>query len=478
MNAHTVAALLSKNKTASKDAQILAARYAPILKFDVNEPFLPSAVGYTIFRETTASPSFPRRIELAIEGESEAALAIEYAIWWDWDIQHLYELEHIWVYLDVDGRVIRGEASWHGGHHNMAVNGKLPLTGDRLTLFSEPGKHAFAPIRDWLDDRFPITQRSCTRHAGRGGVWITPLFKGIIDEKTPQADRLVHTYLEKYAFEPTMEFTQTHQIPAEALVPWPALFQWIPQRVAWWVSELERTIPPAERRILRIAHRGASLQAPPNTLAAFTKAAELEADVIELDVQMSADGAVVVAHPADIRQLLKPVCTVSEHTLDELKQMDLGNGATIPTLEEAIECCQEHHLGLYIELKGNWVVKPVVEAIQQHNLYHKVLVTSFRLDWLADIKALDPGITTSILFSSTTLDAVALAQAIGAQYVHPAWERQHPTPHKLLTPEWIGKVRAAGLGLITWHEERPSEIAALRQLGVDGICSDAPDLLR
>ena len=58
-----------------------------------------------------------------------------------------------------------------------------------------------------------------------------------------------------------------------------------------------------------------------NTHAAITKAAELGADVVELDVQLSADGAVVVAHPADIRQLVKPVCTVSEHTLAELKKI-------------------------------------------------------------------------------------------------------------------------------------------------------------
>jgi len=72
---------------------------------------------------------------------------------------------------------------------------------------------------------------------------------------------------------------------------------------------------------------------------------------------------------------------------------------------------------------------------------------------------------------------VTLAQAVGAAYVHPAWEDMAPQPHRLLTPDWLARVRAAGLGLVIWHEERPDEIAALRQLGVDAICSDAPDLL-
>ena len=76
----------------------------------------------------------------------------------------------------------------------------------------------------------------------------------------------------------------------------------------------------------------------------------------------------------------------------------------------------------------------------------------------------------------THVDAVQLARSIKASYVHPCWER-YDHPSDLLTPEWIARVRQAGLGIILWHEERPSEIAALRQLGVDGICSDAPELL-
>ncbi len=453
----------------------LAARYAPILQFDALEPFLPSIVGYTIFRESQPSASFPRQIEL---GASETAVCIEYAIWWDWDIQHLYELEHVWVYLDGNGRVVHAEASWHGGYHDMTVDGVLPMTGEHLTLFAESGKHAFAPSRSWLEKCANTTQKACTRYAGVGGVWITPLFEDIIQTKAPLADRLVHTYLERLAFEPSLNFDQTFAISSEMLIPWAALFDWIPQRVAWWVAELERTILPAQRRVLRIAHRGASLAAPPSSAAAIVKAAVLGADMVELDVQMCADGVPVISHPADIRGLGQGIFSLTELTLSEVKAIDLGDGETILTLDEAIACCQEYGLGLYLELKGNWVVKPVVEAIQKGNLYRQIMVGSFRPDWVADVKTLDADIVTSILFSSTTMDAVAVAQAVGATFVHPCWERQAAEPHKLLTPEWIERVRKAGLGIICWHEERPSEIAALQQLGVDGICSDAPDLLK
>ena len=355
-NEPTIADLISKLPQKSTPDRDLAARYAPILQFDAREPFLPSAVGYTVFRAGAGSASFPRRIDLAADGQPPAAIAIEYAIWWDWDIQHLYELEHVWIYLDDNGRVIRAEASWHGGYHNMAIDGDLPLTGDRLTIFSEPGKHAFAPIRDWLDKRSPTTRMSCTRRAGAGGVWVTPVFKGIIDVKTPQADRLVHTYLEKYAFEPSMEFTLVHPIPPGALVPWLALSAWIPERVAWWVSTLERTIPPHERRFLRIAHRGASAYAPENTLAAIAKAAELGADMVELDIHSSADGAPVIIHDPCLERSTNGIGSVQGYKLSELKKLDAGNGEHIPTLAEAVACCREHGLGLYLELKSGLVL--------------------------------------------------------------------------------------------------------------------------
>jgi glycerophosphoryl diester phosphodiesterase len=240
---------------------------------------------------------------------------------------------------------------------------------------------------------------------------------------------------------------------------------------------LERTIPPHERRILSIAHRGASAYAPENTLAAIRKAAELGADMVELDVQVSSDGVPIIIHDLDLSRINGSKLSVARQTLAELKQLDLGEGERIPILAEAVETCLAHDLGLYLELKSGAAIKPAVTLLRHYGLHEDVIVTSFRPDWLAHVKQLEPKITTSILFGAAQLDPVALAQAIGASYVHPAWESLAPEPHTLLTPAWIARVRAAGLGIICWHEERPAEITALRQLGVDGICSDAPDLL-
>ena len=99
----------------------LVARNAPILYFDAREPFLPLAAGYTLFTGDGPSPSFDRIVELRPEDRPAAALAIEYAIWWDWDIHHLYELEHAWVYLDSKGFPVRLEASWHGKYYDLPL---------------------------------------------------------------------------------------------------------------------------------------------------------------------------------------------------------------------------------------------------------------------------------------------------------------------------------------------------------------------
>jgi glycerophosphoryl diester phosphodiesterase len=228
---------------------------------------------------------------------------------------------------------------------------------------------------------------------------------------------------------------------------------------------------------LRIGHRGASAYAPENTLAAMRKAAELGADMVELDVQASADGVPVILHDAELSRTTSGHGSVYDHRLEDLKRLDAGAGESIPTLEEAIACCRDFGLGLYLEIKVPVVIAPIVAAIRRDDLHGHVIVSSFRPDWLADVKGLDGDVATAVLFTSRAVDPAALARAAGAGYVHPCWEWLAPEPHRLLTPEWMAHVRGAGLKIISWHEERPSEITALRRLGIDGICSNAPDLL-
>lgn len=210
----------------------LARVHAPIIHFDAAEPFLPLAAGYTVFHAAAPSPSFPRTIELP----DGAALAIEYAIWWDWDIDHLYELEHVWVYLDEAGKLIAADASWHGGWNAMTVD------HGELALYSEPGKHAFASSIEPLLERRAKTLEACTSLHKTRRLLVTPLFQDIIPLGTPVEQELVCNYLQGQLFQPTYEFSKSFALADARLVPWPQLQRWIPQRVRWWLDTLETSI--------------------------------------------------------------------------------------------------------------------------------------------------------------------------------------------------------------------------------------------
>ncbi len=204
----------------------LAARYAPIILFDEAEPFLPLAVGVTVFQEEGDSPSFPRRIlrELVPPWRK----VVEYAIWWDWDIGHLYELEHAWSYIDDDGRLVWAEASWHGDYSAMSLaGGKLSCEGTHPLLYSQPGKHAFAPEPICFERMLHFVVKDAAREAGEGGVLVKDQYAHAIDLQAGDHER-VAAFLRKHAFTPTMRFTQRFAIGRDLLVPWSTLDEWIP----------------------------------------------------------------------------------------------------------------------------------------------------------------------------------------------------------------------------------------------------------
>jgi hypothetical protein len=168
-----------------------------------------------------------------------AVLAIEYAIWWDWDIQHLYELEHIWIFVAVDGTITHAEASWHGDYHRMLVDGELPIEDGRLTVYAEPGKHALAPAAEWLLNRTGDTNRDCKALPGLMGLHVTPLFQSRLrHRRNPVINWLVRAYLRQYAFQPSYDFSLIVDLRDVTSVPWDRLSGWIPDRVVWWTHRL------------------------------------------------------------------------------------------------------------------------------------------------------------------------------------------------------------------------------------------------
>ncbi|WJH33505.1 hypothetical protein N6H14_26225 [Paenibacillus sp. CC-CFT747] len=132
-----------------------AQKYSPYLYFDRSEPFYPVRVGVTEIRTEQASPSFPRKLSFV---DPNLDLIVEYAIYWDYDIGHLYELEHVWVFVGKSGEVLDCEASFHGRYLKGLLKDRSNLADHThviLSLFAA-GKARFFAIAAVLraDSRF------------------------------------------------------------------------------------------------------------------------------------------------------------------------------------------------------------------------------------------------------------------------------------------------------------------------------------
>ncbi len=234
------------------------------------------------------------------------------------------------------------------------------------------------------------------------------------------------------------------------------------------------------RRYLIIAHRGASAHAPENTLRAFERAIELGADMSELDLHLSRDGALIVMHDYRVDATTGGHGAIRDMSLAELRQLDAGDGQRVPTLGEVIDLVRGRS-GLYIELTGEGTPRATVECLRANGFTDRrqVIVGSFNAALVRETKALAPELATSLLVGPVCPagELVALARDARAGYIHLCWENRAPQPHRLLTPDLLGALRAAGLGIVLWHEEQDDELSVLRALDVDAICTNTPEKL-
>lgn len=200
--------------------------YQPYIQKDLNEPFPIRYFGYTVFRDREPSPSFPK---LTLDpSELGAAYIIEYAVYYDYDIQHLYDLEHVWVAVDQAGTVSGCWSSFHGMRMRVDRLPSFRLEGTHPILYAQPGKHALLPDPKlfYLNDQFP---ESCGAKAG-GGLLIPPMLEGTL--KTDDTlDQLIAQYIRvHYAFTPALQY-EPETVTPEQMIPWPQLLERIPDMV-------------------------------------------------------------------------------------------------------------------------------------------------------------------------------------------------------------------------------------------------------
>ncbi|MCD7828435.1 MAG: glycerophosphodiester phosphodiesterase [Clostridiales bacterium] len=239
-----------------------------------------------------------------------------------------------------------------------------------------------------------------------------------------------------------------------------------------------------------ISHRGANRYAPQNTLPAFRKSIQLGVDGFETDVHMTRDGIPVICHNYTIDETSTGMGNISSYTLEELKQFDFGSyfdprfaGTPIPTLDEFLDLTAESDIEIMnIELKSpkekeTGIVQKTIEAVKRHNLFDRLIISSFDYRLLVEAKQIDSNCKTGYLYCPNQLEAVKMifepihfAKKIGADALHPMYSYVNSC--------YVKRAHRAGIKVNVWTIDDELLIDKMLKCGVDGIITDCPDRVK
>jgi glycerophosphoryl diester phosphodiesterase len=259
-------------------------------------------------------------------------------------------------------------------------------------------------------------------------------------------------------------------------------------------NKTEETTP--DSGLLIIGHRGASAHAPENTHAAFARAFREGADGIEFDVRLARDGVPFVFHDATFKRTINIDGNVDEHPSTDLSQMWVGAWFNkryperahptfifqqIPTLAQVFERYGSHTL--YAEMKCEdaarqpALARAVVKLIHKHDLVGRVIVKSFALDSLREVKRLAPEIRTAALFGRSwprpfvpAARIIAEATACGADEIS--------LHHSLLRSATVEAARQRGLEVLVWTVNSRATLRRALSLKLRAVFTDYPKLMR
>ena len=228
------------------------------------------------------------------------------------------------------------------------------------------------------------------------------------------------------------------------------------------------------------AHRGASGYAPENTLPAFAMAEKQGADGIELDVQLTKDGELVVIHDEKIDRTSTGKGFVRDYTLSELRKMsfcnhmELYSGVKIPTLEEVLDLVRPGNMTVNIELKTGifWypgIEEKTLQVVKDAKMEERVIYSSFNHYSIMRMKAIDPSVKCGFLEESWILGAGAYTKSYGVECWHPLY--------KTLTEETVKELKDNGIEINAWTVNEPDAVQSMIDLGIDSVINNYPDMV-
>ena len=239
-----------------------------------------------------------------------------------------------------------------------------------------------------------------------------------------------------------------------------------------------------------ISHRGANKYAPQNTLPAFERSLQLGVDGFETDVHMTKDGVPVICHNYTINATSNGMGSISSFDVEDLRKFDFGSyyspqfkGTKIPLLDEFLDLVASSDIEIMnIELKSprereTGIVEKTIEAVKAHNLFKRLLISSFDSKLLVEAKKIDSRCQTGYLYCPNHMDVpvaminpVAAAKKIGADALHPM--------DIYVSPLYVKLAHKAGIKVNVWTINSENKIRKMIKYGVDGIITDCPDRVR
>jgi glycerophosphoryl diester phosphodiesterase len=221
------------------------------------------------------------------------------------------------------------------------------------------------------------------------------------------------------------------------------------------------------------AHRGASLVAPENTLSAVRKAIQDGATHVEIDVQRTADGIIVLAHDADLMRIAREPLVISSSRFEDLRSVDVGKlfsteftGERLPTLEEVIEEAKGK-AKLIVELKSygtnaDLLVGDVVQMFESQNLFSDAVIMSLEYNEVQEVKRLDTRITTGFVASA----ALGNISKLNVDFL--------AVNRTMATNTFIATAHSYGKEVFVWTIDDPRDMAAMIDRGANNIITNDP----
>ncbi|MCK5739306.1 hypothetical protein KAH55_08995 [bacterium] len=233
---------------------------------------------------------------------------------------------------------------------------------------------------------------------------------------------------------------------------------------------------PTKKKVKVTGHRGFSDKAPENTLAAFDAAIAVGAEYVELDIQETADGRLVVIHDFDLKRTTNGSGKISDLTLSEIQQFDAGSwkdscyaGETVPEVSAVIDAVKGK-LKINIEIKSysedSQIVEKLLKLVNEKNFARECFFTSFNWAIIDKVKRLMPSMKAGYLFSEMPDNSI-FETNVDLFSVH----------FQLVTAEFIAKAHAAGKEVHTYTVNEIDEMQRLIDCGVDNIITNCPDKL-